>query len=54
MEGEFVHSSVLFEDVSKSKLIQFMKFDILEWRFIPLKSKFNVDFEFPISLICTF
>jgi len=44
VEGELVHFSVFFEDVSKSKSTQFVKFSILECQFMPLKSKFNVDF----------
>jgi len=43
-EGKFVHFSMFFEDVSKSKSTQFVKFSILECKFMPLKSKFNVDF----------
>jgi len=44
VEGEFVHFSMLFEDVSNSKSTQFMKFNILECRLMPLKFKFNVNF----------
>jgi len=36
--------SVKFEDVPTSKSIQFMKFKILECRFMLLKSNFNADF----------